>query len=77
MRGSGRETKLMGKESLHMQMEAHMMVNGRMICNMDRELRNGMMGPDMRDAIIRDRRMEEEAIGGKMVPSMKESGLKT
>lgn len=59
MMGSGRMIKLMVWVITCMLMELHIMVNGRMISNMAKELRLGLMGQDMRAHILKERSMEK------------------
>jgi len=59
MRGNGKTTRHMGREAILMQMEQHTSESGKMINNMARELRHGLMVPGMRDNILMARNMEE------------------
>ena len=49
MRGSGSMIKQTGMEYIDTLMEPYMKENGKMTCNMEKELRSGQMGQSMRE----------------------------
>ena len=49
MKESGQKIKLMGMEYTHISVVVDMKVNGLRISNMDLELNNGLMAPNMTD----------------------------
>ena len=60
MRDSGKMIKLMGRVVISMLTELPTSVNGKMINNMVKELRHGLMVPSTRDLILKVKNMEKE-----------------
>ena len=60
MKGSGRTIRLMGRDSIHIQMDLDMRESGERTSSMDKELRGGLMEHVIRGNILMERSMERE-----------------
>lgn len=73
----GTITRAMDTESMSMSKALGTKVNGRMISNMEKELKLGMKDQDMKVVILMEERKVMVSTGGLMDPSTKETGLTT
>lgn len=69
--------KLMGMEFIFIKMEPSMRETGKMISSMVMVKKSGLMDPNMKGTILRERSMEEVSTYGKMDLCTTEIGTRT